>query len=253
MKILSALFVTLTFINAMPLAAQEPPNSNPEIASSPSTQNPIADEIVVTGQRTPSNHPGMQAFFKGDYATAEITFERDFLRFKRAITARENASFNAITGQIQFENIANASSSSNVNAISNTPSTLSNNTNISTNDLSNNESSGQSILTDGVINNFDFSFSKYMAGLSQIQLGKFKDAKKSFKTVIHYNSKNYDARLRLGLIHLRDREYEKAATQLEKIDKLRLKCIKAKCDDQMFIDDAALELATEITKIANPK
>jgi len=202
MKNIQAIILTLTLMYAMPLAAQETQSSNPTTPASPTSttrQNTYLDEIVATGQRAPSNHPGMRAFFDGDFVTAEISFEREFLKLKRGITARENASFSATTGQIRSESISNSTLSSNANAVSNTPSLSSNNTNISTGDLDNNESSGRSILTDGVVNDFDFSFSKYMAGLSQLQLGKF----------------------------------------------------KVKCDDHKFINDAALELATEITKIAN--
>lgn len=249
-------FLALAVLVSTQAVAQDSIKEESSTPPAASSEYKYVDEVVATGQQTPSNHPGMRAFFDGDFVAAEISFEREFLKLKRGITARENAAFEATNGQIRSENLAgatgatptSANSTASLNAAS--PQTSSSFTPSATGGLKNKDASGKGILTDGKINDDDFSFSKYMAGLSELQLEKFDEAEKSFKSALFYDSKNYDARLRLGLLHLRNREYEKAANQLEKIDKLRRKCIKASCDDRKFITDAAVELANEITKIA---
>lgn len=244
-----------TSILTIALALNAQASAQDSIAAQPPESTPIIDEVISEGQRNGSNHPGMNAFFDGDFVTAEISFEREFSKLKRGITARENAAFEAANGQIRSENLAGATeatpTSANSTANLNTNSSSQSNSSYTpsaTGGLKNKKKAGRGIFTDGKVNDDDFSFSKYMAGLSELQLGKFDEAKKSFKTALFYDSKNYDARLRLGLLHLRSREYEKAATQLEKIDKIRQSCVKTSCDDRKYINDAALELATEITK-----
>lgn len=228
-------------------------------SSEDSKEAPInTDEIISNGTRAGSNHPGMNAFFDGDFTTAEIEFEREFLSLKRGKSARENAAFEAVNNGLRAQNLSSATNSS---APSTGPSgggapspsinsggSQSSGPNITGGSRKN--KTGRGILTDGKVTDDDFSFSKYMAGLSELQLGKYEEAEKSFKTALLYNSKNYDARLRLGLLHLKNERYGDAAKQLEKLNKMRLKCIKVSCEDRKFITDAAVELATVITNTA---
>lgn len=257
MKTLQISSLSLVLMVATPVNAQVSKDAEPNTPAATSTEYNYVDEIIAIGQKAPSNHPGMRAFFDGDFVKAEISFEREFLKLKRDITTRENAAFQATNSRIRTENLSNttsatsssANTSSNVNSSSSSQANSAINLNLR-NNLKDKGKPSRGIFTDGKVNDDDFSFSKYMAGLSQLQLGKFDEAEKSFKTSLFFDSKNYDARLRLGLLHLRNRDYEKAAKQLEKIDKIRGKCVKKKCDDRKFINDAAFELATEITKIA---
>lgn len=249
--------ISLVLIANSHAFAQESIKTEPSPTPTATSQTKYIDEVIATGQLAGSNHPGVKAFYEGDFVTAEIKFEREFLSLKRRITAIENAAFEATNGQIRSDSIAaatgTASSNGQNNLGSNTPQVSNSFTPNTTGVTSNKVKLGRGVLTDGKVTDNDFSFAKYMAGLSELQLNKFNEAEKSFKTAVFYNSKNYDARLRLGLLHLRKREYEKAANQLEKIDKLRQKCIKTSCDDLKYINSAALELADEIVKIANSK
>lgn len=233
-----------------------------ESAATKSLQDPVnIDEIISQGQRAGSNHPGMNAFFEGDFTKAEIEFEREFLSLKRGRSAIENAAFEAVSGQLRSQELGSISSATtpSTGALSggatsssiNTGGSQSPATSVADGKRKNKTSRG--ILTDGKVTDHDFSFSKYMAGLSELQLGKYEEAEKSFKTALFYNSKNYDARLRLGLLHLKNERYEDAAKQLEKLDKMRRKCIKISCENLKFITDAAVELASVITNTANNK
>lgn len=257
MKIVRFFSISLVFIANSHVFAQESLKTEPSTAPTVTGQPKYIDEVIATGEIAGSNHPGVKDFYEGDFATAEIKFEREFLSLKRRITAIENASFEATNGQIRSDSIAAATGTASSNGQNNLGGNTSQiNTSFTPNITgltSNKVKLGRGVLTDGKVTYNDFSFTKYMTGLSELQLNKFNEAEKSFKTALFYNSKNYDARLRLGLLHLRKREYEKAAKQLEKIDKMRQKCIKTSCDDHKYINSAALELADEIVKIASSK
>ena len=243
-----------TFILTLAFALNAQASAQDSIAAQSPKTPAITDEIITEGQRGRSNHPAMEAFFDGDFVTAEIKFEREFLRLKRRTTAIENAAFEASNGQIRSESLASGRSASSTSA-----SNLGNNSSQSNNsftpsttgDVTNKNKSGIGILNDGKVTGHDFAFVKYMAGLSELQLGKYKEAEKSFKTSLFHNSKNYDARLRLGLLHLKNKRYDAAAKQLEKLDKMRRKCIKTSCEDHKFITNATVELADVITKTSN--
>jgi len=219
------------------------------------------DVVIAYGQSTSESHDGMKAFFDGDFETAEIEFEREFLSLKRGRSTIENAAFDAQVSQFRSEQIGNATGATggsggpggaggvqaqgnNVIAPSNSPSSSS---------FAKQEKGRKGILTDGVINDQDFAFSKYMSGLSEVKLGKTSEAKASFKSSLFYDNSNFDARMRLGLIYLTEQNFEKAAEQLTKLDKLRKKCQKRNCEDLSLINDSTLTLAKQITKKAHHK
>jgi tetratricopeptide (TPR) repeat protein len=223
----------------------------------PAEEPPIEDVVVSEGTRNLGSHDGMDAFFKGDFETAEIEFEREFKSLRRFQSARENAAIDAdlsadrAAAVGEFANSVGASVSSPGGAVQ-TPSTgaAANNTAISSNFV-NRRDEGRSILTDGEITYQDFAFTRYMTGLSEIKLGKYAEAKKSLKSSLYYDDSNYDARKRLGMLHILEDDFEGAADHLEKLDKLRRKCNKKSCDDQDQIRDATRELAQQINAAAS--
>lgn len=244
--------VLILLLHGQPSVAQE--------ADLPSTEARAVDEIIVSGQQDWSRHDGMKAFFDGDYKAAEIEFEREFLSLKRSVSARENAIEDAANGILRAQSSAAATSST--GSVVSTPNGgvsvadsgggAPANIGVSTN-FRNKRATGRTILTDGKVTYEDFAFSKYMSGLSEIQLGKFKEAKASFKQSLNYNGKNYDARMRLGLLNVQESNYGDAAKQLEKLDKMRKKCKKLSCDDMVVIRDATITLADAITKSAEAR
>ena len=212
------------------------------------------DEIIVEGKRNWRGHEGMEAFWNGDFETAEIEFEKEFKFLKRRENALYNFSQDAALGLERSAQQAQASQNSTAisgpggsGAQSQIGGASTPNSGAAGNYSSSN-SIGRNILNDGVDTNFDFGFTKYMSGLSELQLGKYDEAKSSFKTAIHYNRSNFDARMRLGLLYVKEGNFEKAAHQLEKIEKQRQKCKKTDCERYAEIREAATTLADGISK-----
>ena len=67
-------------------------------------------------------------------------------------------------------------------------------------------------------------FQLYMAGLSQIQLGRPDDAKKSFKKATSLSKTLYDAHYKLGLMALLEGDHKMAERQLAKIESILTRC-----------------------------
>ena len=224
--------------------AQELATDEPEI---------IEDEIIVEGKRNWRGHKGMEAFWNGDFERSEIEFEKEFKILKR----RESALFNLANDSAlsQERSLQQSQATQNNTSISG-PSAAGAQSNPSSSaadlGLSGNYRSskaiGRNILNDGKDTEYDFGFTKYMSGLSELQLGKYDEAKSSFKTAIHFDRKNFDARMRLGLLYVLEGNLDKAADQLEKIEKQRVKCKKKDCDRYLEIREAAATLASGISK-----
>lgn len=215
------------------------------------------DEVIAFGTQILGEHEGMDAFFRGDFETAEIEFENEFKSLRRFESAKENSARDAAIGIDRAaqtaESGANVGSSVNSRGggspIQSSGSALSTNPGLTSNFI-NRRSEGRTVLTDGKVTYEDFAFASYMTGLSEIQLGKYDEAKDSFKTSLHHDEKNYDARMRLGLLYLKDRDFETAADHLEKLNKLRRQCEKRSCEDSAEIREATLTLAQQITSLA---
>lgn len=215
----------------------------------------IVDEVIVDGKRTGSSHKGLDAFYRGDYVTAEIEFEREFKSLRRGRSALDNAAFSAdiaadnaaAIGQVGAASPGGSNNGNASGGFGNTSNGLSSSASLSTTFL-NRRSENRTVLDDGKITFDDFAMTRYMAGLSEIKLGKYDEALTSMKSSLTYDKGNYDARMRLGMLYLMQRDYDRAADQLETLDKMRRRCDKIACDEQQAIRDAAFTLAQEITK-----
>lgn len=240
--------IIITFSLAGPVSAQE--------TSAPASQVDGLEEIITYGQQNWGSHDGMKAFFDGDYKRAEIEFEREFLSLRRIESAKRNAIDDAANGILRAESSATASSSNGVvvsgpgGSVQVGPSGGTSVNSSVAGTFRNKHATGKSILTDGKVTYEDFAFSRYMSGLSEIKLGKFAEAKKSLIQSLNYNVKNYDARMRLGLLHVQESNYEDAATQLEKLDKIRKSCNRRSCEDKDRIREATIILANAIRNSA---
>lgn len=213
----------------------------------------ILEEIVVEGRKMWEGHDGMEAFWNGDYEKAEIEFEHEFKSLKRGRSARYNAAVDAANGIDRALDSAASSGNntqiigtgpgavaiSNSSAIAVTPATGSN--------FRNKRVKGQNLLNDGKDTDEDFAFTKYMAGISELQLKKYAEAKQSFKSSLFYNGSNYDARMRLGLLYIIEGDIDKSADQLEAMDKLRVKCKKKQCSEYDEIVESASTLANSLS------
>lgn len=236
----------------MNASAQETPPTPPPTE----LEEGIEDEVIATARQNLSRHDGMKAFFDGDFTKAEIEFEREFLSLKRGRSAIENAAFDAENSQIRSDALSAASSvdssaitgpgGGGVPTQSNGTGTI-NSSNVATN-FRDKRGEGRSVLMDGKVTYQDFAVSKYMAGLSEIKLGKYDEAKKSLKSSLSYDSKNHDAQMRLGLLYLKETDFEKAAKHLRALDKLRKTCKKRDCEDYDAIEQSTLILAKAITR-----
>jgi hypothetical protein len=82
---------------AMPAFAQTvnpepaPPSTMQSGDENPDAETVITDEVIANGTRVTGQHDGMDAFFNGDFETAEIEFEREFKGLRRFERARESA------------------------------------------------------------------------------------------------------------------------------------------------------------------
>jgi tetratricopeptide (TPR) repeat protein len=235
-----------------------PPSTMQSGDENPDAETVITDEVIANGTRVTGQHDGMDAFFNGDFETAEIEFEREFKglrRFERAReSAAEDAALSADRAQAQADAGTNVGSSANSRGggvpSQSAGSAAAANSGVTSN-FSNRRGEGRMILTDGKVTYEDFGFTRYMSGLSEIKLGKFDEAKVSLTQSLRYDESNFDARMRLGLLYLMDDDFEEAAKQLEKIDKQRRRCQRLACDDLETLNNAALELATQITRAVN--
>jgi len=260
LSISTALTVAL-LLTAPPSFAQisEDDSNNPSTAQTsnemPSVETSVEDEIISYGTIITGQHDGMDAFFRGDFETAEIEFENEFKGLRRFESARENAANDAALSADRAEmqatagnNLSSSVNSRNAGASSQSAgNALSANSGVTSNFISRRRE-GRTVLTDGEVTYEDFGFTRYMSGLSEIKLGKYDEARVSLKQSLRYDESNYDARMRLGLLAIMEADFEAAADQLEKIDKQRRRCLRLACDDLDSLRDATITLARQLNQ-----
>lgn len=253
-------FVALVF-SAHQSVAQTAPTVSPSAVTtetqgdSGNAESSIVDEIISTGTIVTGQHEGMDAFFRGDFETAEIEFEKEFKSLKRFERARENAAQDAALSADRafLEVSAGNNAGSSANALGGSAPGQSSNSAAAVNsgvtsNFTNRRKEGRTLLTDGKVTYEDFGLTRYMSGLSEIKLGKYQEAKSSLKQSLRYDESNYDARMRLGLLNVMDSDFEKAADQLEALDKQRRRCERIDCDDIEALREATINLAQQITQ-----
>ena len=181
--------------------------------------NTVDDEIIVQGTKR-GGDPAMDAFFAGDFETAEIEFEKNFRIIKRERSDIERASEFADTREVADLGATNVTAGGRDGGAGVTAGT----------DLSGvvpNSIAG-SRPRDGdpnvVYSGRDLGFQKYMAGLSELQQGKVVEAEKSFESAVALNKTLYDGRMRLGLIRLGMGDRKGAKKQLGILNGQANKC-----------------------------
>jgi len=219
------------------------------VADAPSIDVPEDDGIVSYGIINLDEHDGLKAFFDGDFEQAEIEFENEYKSLKRYERGRESAVQDAAlaterTRMMAADRVIAGASSQDFTTVQ--PSVADSSS--SSPNIIKKRGGGNTLLTDGKVTYEDFGFTRYMSALSEIKLGKFEEARDSLKTSLHYDETNFDARMRLGLLDIMDRDFEAAAKHLKKIDKQRRRCERQSCDDLDELRNAAVVLAEQITK-----
>lgn len=174
----------------------------------------VLDAVVVTGVQ---NDDAMAAFRAGDYDAAEI----GFLKNARCALRRErnlSASIDSARLSNSQPNIDPAIS----NGTSQTPGNLPQRTE-------------RTCAHRG--------FQVYMAGLSQIQLGRSEEAKESFQKATALSKILYDAHYKLALIALLDGDQKAAKRQLKRIESILNRCYACPARQEILDRQAHLRKA----------
>jgi TolA-binding protein len=193
---------------------------------------PIAesDEIIVEGQRLQGGDAAMSAFLKGDFVTAEIEFEKNFIALRRD---RESL--------VRFgQDVSNATLQGDASLLTDTSGDAPNSTDVSAGPRPNitaRQAGGPRLATSGR----DLGTQLYMAGLSELQQGKVVEAERSFKRAVGFNDRLYDARMRWALLKLNSTgDLEFAQRQLKLLQRSSDRC--KNCDQREELEMAVSTL-----------
>ena len=174
----------------------------------------VLDAVIVTGVQ---NDDAMAAFRAGEYDVAEVGFlknARCALRRERNLTAAIDGA-RLSNSQPNFDpNFSNGASGAPSNLPQRTERTCAHR-----------------------------GFQVYMAGLSQIQLGRPEEAKESFEKATALSKILYDAHYKLALIALLDGDQKTAQRQLKKIDGILKRCYACPARQEILDRQAHLQKA----------
>ncbi|MEM6555759.1 MAG: hypothetical protein AAF642_07795 [Pseudomonadota bacterium] len=174
----------------------------------------VLDSVVVTGVQ---NDEAMAAFRAGEYADAEVGFlgnarcaHRRERNLSAAIDSARSSSFRTDINPAQ------------PNGASNAPGNI-----------------AQPVKRTCAHRGFQV----YMAGLSQIQLGKPEEARQNFKKATALSKILYDAHYKLALMALLDGDQKTAEKQLKKINGILKRCRRCPARQEILDRQAHLEKA----------
>lgn len=184
---------------------------------------PVEDEVIVEGQ-VRGGDPAMAAFLSGDYETAEIEFERNFRNINRIEFLRETFFDSA-----RLE--AAAAAPIGANSMGSTLQSTSVQSDPGLSSLLIGQRRQKERKNDGIMfSGTDKGYQLYMMGLSQIQLGKYEEARENMARALRLNRTLHDARVRLSLLDWEmTGSSETAQEQLETLQKA-LKSCRTRCD-----------------------
>ena len=200
----------------------------------------IEDEVIVEGVRRGADD-AMAAWLRGDYATAEIEFEKNFSRLKRFESIRRSAieqnASDAIGGEINLGAGTGSGASAQGADAGGEPAGTSL---VYTNQRFKPGDDDPNLISSGN----DLGGQLYMAGMSELQLGKYAEAKESFERALFFNETLHDARLRLGLLAVQEGDMKEANKQLAKLEK-GLRGCKSRCErfgDREILENGIAQL-----------
>lgn len=222
MKRFGAALLILGALISAPALAEDTPSSSETI-----------DEIIVTG--TLQRDTAMAAYLSGDYTTAEIEFERNAFcalratrNFRAGVEAAGDSTIRADVGvdadvPAQPTGGIGGASGGGVAAPVTAPTARINGSN-----FKKNESLAPRTCADR-------GYQLYMAGLSQLKLGKFAESKESFKRAVVLRKSIYDAYFRLSLLEYQDGNIKSAKKQFKRLRALQRRC--KSCESEKEIDE----------------
>lgn len=198
----------------------------------------VLDTVTVTGSQ---NDSAMAAFRSGDYKTAEV----EFLDNAMCALRRERstlASFEASSlGSERAQNLADSvgtSSGASTRGAGAGQSQDGATAGVATAAARGSRSETKDQKKDRTCE--ERAFQIYMAGLSQIQLGKTDDALRNFEKASTFSKVLYDAHYRIALIKLIEGDKKTAARNLKKIESILKRC--RDCEARPEIEDRITHL-----------
>ena len=186
------------------------------------------DVIVVRGRRS----RGMAAFEAGDYATAEVEFQKNA---RCALRKERNRA--AALDQIQSNQTTQALGDAGARGVQGNP------TGPGAAAAPPPPPSSPSFVppagmraegTDDTLDCGNRAFQLYMRGLSQLQLGKIDEAEESFRRAGDLDRDLYDAQYRLGLIAILRGDEEAARWRLGAVERILRRC-RRRCENRAEI------------------
>ena len=225
MKHLALVLALLAAAAAYPAYAQQA--NTPEEAQ----QTEVPDEVIATARK--QSDPAMSAFLSGDYATAEIEFDKNAfcaLRVARNFRAGvDSAQESSIRSNVAADSVAPPPVSGGRGGASigsSVQTTVSVNTFNSTNFKKSESDKRRTCENRG--------FQIYMKGLSQLELGKTAEAKKTLSQATKVHRTLYDAHFKLSLLEYQEGNIEKAKKELKSLKKIADRC--RRCDAKPEIE-----------------
>ncbi len=202
------------------------------------------EDVVIATGRVQGTDPAMSAFINGDYETAEIEFKKNYSRLIRQENFKEQALLqtqnNAVTQQI-IDGLPTSGSQGGQLTNSPTPNGFDVR---GLNQRAKREKDSETRIGSGD----NLGYQLYMTGMSQLQLKKYAEAKTSFKRAIRRTKSLHDARLRLGLLEMREGNIEGAQAQYDKLLKAQKSC-KQRCDRVEAIELGVTVLGDALAKV----
>jgi Tfp pilus assembly protein PilF len=183
------------------------------------------DEIVVIG--TKQQDPAMSAWLAGDYATAEVEFDRNAFcalrverNFRSGVEAARDSSIRSDVAADAVSAPQPTGGAGGALPLPAAPSTAPSVT-INSSDLQKSDNKKKRTCKDR-------GFQMYMKGMSQLKLGKTAEAKETLSRATKIHRTLYDAHFRLSLIEYQDGDIEKSNKQFKALQKIANRC--RRCD-----------------------
>lgn len=173
------------------------------------------DEIIARG--TIQTDPAMSAWNAGDFATAEIEFDKNAfcaLRAERNFTSGlETARDSSITANVAADAVGPPQVTGGQGGVSVSQAAPAPQAQFNSSNFKKNKSATKRTCEDR-------GFQLYMKGLSQLKLGKTIEAKETLSRAANMRKDLYDAHFRLSLLEYQDGNIDEANKQLKKLKKL---------------------------------
>lgn len=201
------------------------------------------EDVVIATGRVQGTDPAMSAFMNGDYETAEIEFKKNFSNLLRQENFREQALLQTQNNAIN-QQIINGPPTTGSQGGQLINSNMPNGFDVrGLNQRAEREKDSESRIGSGD----NLGYQLYMTGMSQLQLKKYAEAKTSFTRALRRTKSLHDARLRLGLLEMRDGNIQGAQAQYEKLLKAQKSC-KSRCDRVEAIELGVTVLGEALAK-----